>query len=164
MTNWMVCVLYQALLVARWMWDIFSTTLPQCRRSHYHCHYTSHILYDVSLNDLLPFTQFGFKLVSLSFSKLQSLYNSFSENHATNPNSNQYKLTTIILDIVLHKLFKPVGFRKDEPNKDSFLKFRLPTRTFCHWPRKIWRYQLGNQKCELNKDRQYNGQKKKNKQ
>jgi hypothetical protein len=36
----------------------------------------------------------------------------------------------------------------------------LPTRTFCHWPRKIWRYQ----KCELNKDRQYNGQKKKNKQ
>jgi hypothetical protein len=44
------------------------------------------------------------------------------ENHATNPNSNEYKLTAIVLDIAGHRLFKPVGIKKDEIDKRSFLK------------------------------------------
>jgi len=39
-------------------------------------------------------------IVTTPLSKLHSLYNSSLENHATNPNSNQYKLTKIVFDIL----------------------------------------------------------------
>jgi hypothetical protein len=44
------------------------------------------------------------------------------ENHVKNPNSNEYKLTAIVLDIAGHRLFKSVGIKKDEIDKHSFLK------------------------------------------
>ena len=44
------------------------------------------------------------------------------ESPVTNPNSNQYKLTAIIFDIAHHRLFKPVGIKKDDTEKRSFLK------------------------------------------
>ena len=62
------------------------------------------------------------KLFSLYLSKLPALYNSCLENHVKNPNSNEYKLTAIVLDIAGHRLFKPVGIKKDEIDKRSFLK------------------------------------------
>ena len=43
-------------------------------------------------------------------------------NNVTNPNSNGYKLTAIVLDIAGHRLLKPVGIKKDEIDKRSFLK------------------------------------------
>ena len=54
--------------------------------------------------------------------KLHALYNPCLENHVTNPNSNEYKLTAIVLDIAGHILFKPVGIKKDEIDKCFFLK------------------------------------------
>jgi hypothetical protein len=42
--------------------------------------------------------------------------------HLTNPNSNEYKFTAIGFDIAGHRLFKPVGIKKDEIDKRSFLK------------------------------------------
>ena len=62
------------------------------------------------------------KLCSLPLSKLQSLYNSCLKNNVTNPNSNEYKLTAIVLHIADHRLFKPVGITNDEIDKRSFLK------------------------------------------
>jgi hypothetical protein len=53
---------------------------------------------------------------------MHALYNSCLENHVTNPNSNEYKLTAIVLDIGSHRLFKPVGIKKDEIDKCFFLK------------------------------------------
>jgi hypothetical protein len=61
------------------------------------------------------------KLFSLPLSKLHALYPCL-ENHVTNPNSNEYELTAIVLDIAGHILFKPVGIEKDETYKRSFLK------------------------------------------
>ena len=79
------------------------------------------IFHDVSLNDLLQFIQkplgmrhIHSKLFPLPLSKLHSLYNSCQENHVTNPNSNEYKLTALVLDIISRRLFKPVVIKKDE--------------------------------------------------
>jgi hypothetical protein len=36
------------------------------------------------------------------------------KSNVTNPNSNEYKLTAIVLHIAGHRLFKPVGIKKDE--------------------------------------------------
>jgi len=66
---------------------------------------------------LFPLTQ-----LAIPLSKLHALYNSCLEAHVTNPNSNDYKLTTIVLDIAGHSLFKHVGIKKDEIEKHSFLK------------------------------------------
>ena len=68
------------------------------------------------------------KLFSLPLSKLHSLYNSCLENHVTNPNSNEYKLTAIVLDIGSHRLFKPVGIKKDEMDKRFFLKLSFANK------------------------------------
>ena len=62
------------------------------------------------------------KLFSLSLSKLHALYNSYLVNHVINPNSNEYKLTAIVMDIAGHRLFTPVGIKKDEIDKRSFLR------------------------------------------
>ena len=62
------------------------------------------------------------KLFSLPRSKLHALYNSYLGNNVTNPNSNKYKLTAVVLDIDGHRLFKPVGIKKDEIDKRFFLK------------------------------------------
>jgi hypothetical protein len=43
-------------------------------------------------------------------------------NLVINPNSNEYKLTAIVMDIPGHRLFTPVGIKKDEIDKRSFLK------------------------------------------
>ena len=67
------------------------------------------------------------KLFSLPLYKLHALYNSCLVNNATNPNSNEYKLTAIVLDIAGHRLFKPVGIKKVEINKRYFSNCRLPT-------------------------------------
>ena len=44
------------------------------------------------------------------------------QNNVTNPNSNEYKLTAIVLDIAGHRLFIPVGIKKYEIDKRSFLR------------------------------------------
>jgi hypothetical protein len=62
------------------------------------------------------------KLFSLSLSKLHALYKSCLVNHDINPNSNEYELTAIVLDIAGHRLFTPVDIKKDEIDKRSFLK------------------------------------------
>jgi hypothetical protein len=54
--------------------------------------------------------------------ELHALYNSYLVNHVINPNSNEYKLTAIVMDIAGHRLFTPVGIKKDEIDKRSFLK------------------------------------------
>ena len=133
MTKLMVYTSYLALTVDRRMWWIFST--PLRKRSHGHRHYTSPIFHDVSRNDLLPFMQkllgmhhIQSQLCSLPLSKLHVLYNSCLVNNVTNPNSNEYKLTEIVLDIAGHRLFKPVGIKKDEIDKRSFLKLSLANK------------------------------------
>jgi hypothetical protein len=70
------------------------------------------------------------KLFSLHLSELHTLYNSCLVNHVTNPNTNDYKLTAIILDIGGHKLFKPVSIKKDEIDKRSFLKLPFANKGF----------------------------------
>ena len=70
----------------------------------------------------------GSKLFSLPLSKLRALYNSCLVNNVTNPNSNEYKLTAIVLDIAGHRLFKPVGIKKDEIDKRSFLKLSFANK------------------------------------
>jgi hypothetical protein len=42
--------------------------------------------------------------------ELHTVYNSCLVNYITNPNSNEYKLTAIVLDIAGHILFKPSVF------------------------------------------------------
>ena len=93
---------------------------------------------DVSLNDLPPFMQnpFGIhyirtKLFSQPLSKLYSLYNSCLENHVTNPNSNEYKITAIVLDIARHRLFKRVGIKKDGIHIRSSLNLSLALIDWC---------------------------------
>ena len=54
------------------------------------------------------------KQFSPSLPKLHSLYNSCMENHATNPNSNEYYITAMILDI-----------QTDEVDESSFLRIAL---------------------------------------
>jgi hypothetical protein len=39
-----------------------------------------------------------------------------------------YKLTTIVLDIAGHRPFKPVGIKKDEIDKRSFLKLSFANK------------------------------------
>ena len=68
------------------------------------------------------------KLFSLPLSKLHDLYNSCLVNNVTNPNSIEYKLTAIVLDIAGHRLFKLVGIKKDEIDKRSFLKLSFANK------------------------------------
>ena len=68
------------------------------------------------------------KLFSLPLSKLHTLYNSCLVSNVINPNSNEYKLTAIVLDIAGHRLFKPVGIKKDEIDKRSFLKLSFANK------------------------------------
>jgi hypothetical protein len=42
--------------------------------------------------------------------------------------SHEYKLTAIVLDIAGHRLFKPVGIKKDEIDKRSFLKLSFANK------------------------------------
>jgi hypothetical protein len=49
-------------------------------------------------------------------------------NNVINPNSNEYKLTTIVLDIADHIHFKPVGIKKVEIDKRSFLKLSFANK------------------------------------
>jgi hypothetical protein len=65
------------------------------------------------------------KLFSLPLSKLHALYNSCLVNNVTNQNSNEYKLTAIVLDIAGHTL---VGIKKDERDKHSFLKLSFANK------------------------------------
>jgi hypothetical protein len=68
------------------------------------------------------------KLFSLPLSKLHAFYNSCLVNHVTNPNSNEYKLTAIVLDIAGHRLLYPVDIKKDEINRCSFLKLSFANK------------------------------------
>jgi len=77
---------------------------PRRKRSYGHRHYTSPILHDVSLNDLLPFMQkpmgmhhIRSKLFSLPLSELHALYNSCLVNNVKHPNSNEYKLSETVV-------------------------------------------------------------------
>jgi hypothetical protein len=49
-------------------------------------------------------------------------------NNVTNPNSNEYKLRAIVLDFAGHRLFKPVGLKKDAIDKRSFLKLSFANK------------------------------------
>jgi hypothetical protein len=42
--------------------------------------------------------------------------------------SNEYKLTAIVLDIAGHRLFEPVGIKKDENDKRSFLQLSFANK------------------------------------
>ena len=113
--------------------DIFNSDIRR-KRSHGHRHYTFPLFHDVSLNDLLPFMQkpvgirhIRSKLFSLPISKLHALYNTCLENNVTHPNSNEYKLTTTVLDIVGHILFKADGTKNDDIDKHYFLKLSFIT-------------------------------------
>ena len=68
------------------------------------------------------------KLYSLSLSKLHALYNSCLVNHVINPNSNEYNITAIVLDTAGHRLFTPVGIKKDEIDKRYFLKLSFANK------------------------------------
>jgi hypothetical protein len=115
--------------------DIFNTS-PRRKRNHGHRQYTSPILHDVSLNSSLPFMQkplgmlhIRSKLFSLPLLKLHALYNLCLVNHVTNPISNEYKSTVIVLDITGHRLFKPVSIKKYEIDKRSFLKLSFANKS-----------------------------------
>jgi len=41
---------------------------------------------------------------------------------------SEYKLTAIVLDIAGHRLFKPVGIKKDEIDKRSFLNLSFANK------------------------------------
>jgi hypothetical protein len=50
-----------------------------------------------------------------------------------NPNSNEYKITAIVLDIAVHRLFKPVGIKTDEIDKRFCLNCRfISIRNYRH--------------------------------
>ena len=68
------------------------------------------------------------KVISLPLLKLHALYNLCLVNHVSNPNSNEYKFTAIVLDIAGHRPFKPVGIKKDEIDKRSFLKLSFANK------------------------------------
>jgi len=55
------------------------------------------------------------------------MYNLCLENHITDPNSNGYNLTAIVLYIARDILFKPAVIKKEEIDKCFFLNIRLPT-------------------------------------
>jgi hypothetical protein len=57
-----------------------------------------------------------------------ALYNSCLVNNVTNPNSNEYKLTAIVLDIAGHRLFKHVSIKKVEIDKRSFRKLSFANK------------------------------------
>jgi hypothetical protein len=66
------------------------------------------------------------------------MYNDDDHDFATNPNSNEYKLTAIVLDIADRRFFKPVGINKDEIDKCSFLKLSFANKgldaiNFVNW-------------------------------
>ena len=50
------------------------------------------------------------------------------ETPATDPDSNKYKLFSIILDIAHHRLFKPVSITGNEEEKRSFLKLNFANK------------------------------------
>ena len=116
--------------------DIFNSA-PRRKRSHGHRHYTSPIFHDVSLNDLLPFMQkplgmhhIRSKLFSLTLSKLHALYVQLmfgkpiykSEFKWIKTYSNRlgYCRSQIVL--------KPVGIKKDEIDKRSFMKLSFANK------------------------------------
>jgi hypothetical protein len=51
----------------------------------------------------------------------------FGKPHC-NLNSNEYKLATIVLDIARHRLLEPIGIRKNEIDKRSFLILLFPKK------------------------------------
>ena len=129
-----ICILSSPTCISVNVMGIFKSA-PRRKRSHGHRYYTSPIFHDVSLNDLLTFMQkplgmhhIRSKLFSLPLSKLHTLYNSCLVSNVINPNSNEYKLTAIVLDNADHRLFKPVGIKKVEIDKRSFLKLSFANR------------------------------------
>ena len=52
----------------------------------------------------------------------------FVRNYATNPNSNEYKLRAIVLDIAGHRIFIPICIKKVEMDKRSFLKLSFANK------------------------------------
>ena len=47
---------------------------------------------------------------------------------ATSPNSKEYGLTAVILDVARQRLVKTVGIKKDETEKRSFLKMSFANK------------------------------------
>jgi len=103
-----------------------SDNAPRRKRSH--GQYTSPKLHDVSINGFLLCVQkplgvhyIRTKLYSVTLSKLHSLYTTCLKTSTTDPYSTLYKLTTIILDIGQHRLFKPVTIGGNEWENILFL-------------------------------------------
>ena len=61
-------------------------------------------------------------------SKLHALYSSCLVYNVTNPNSNEYKLTAIVLDIADNRPLKHVSIKKVEIDKRSFLKLSFANK------------------------------------
>ena len=68
------------------------------------------------------------KLFSLPLLKLHAFYNLCLVSHVTNPNSNEYKFSSIVLDVAGHRLFKPVCIKKDEIDKRYFIQLSFPNK------------------------------------
>ena len=99
----------------------------------YYCHFISHTLYDVSIDDLMLFIQkplgihkIRTKLYSLPLSKLYSLYNLCLETPFTNRHSNQYKLTAYFPILQVTDFSNQFALGKMSRRK-NFLNFTLPT-------------------------------------
>ena len=120
---------YLALPVDRWMWWIFSTPLigineamviivlctpyiPWCFTKWPSIIYT----------EAFRYASHSLETIFTTIFKVYVLYNSYLEIYVTNTNSNEYKLTAIVLDSARHRFFKHVGIKKDEIDKLSFLK------------------------------------------
>ena len=68
------------------------------------------------------------KLFALPLSKLHALYNSCLVSNVTNPNSNEYKLQQSSWILPVTDFYKPVGIKKDEIDKRSFLKLSFANK------------------------------------
>ena len=70
----------------------------------------------------MPYVSWCFTKWTSTITFARNYFHYHFQNNVTNPNSNEYKLTAIVLDIAGHRLFIPVGIKKDEIDKRSFLK------------------------------------------
>ena len=102
---------------------------PRRKRSHGHRHYSPPSINNISFTDLLQYMHkplgihyIRTKLFSISLPILNKLINKCHEVNYTDFNSIEYRLTSIIMDIAKHRLFKPVQHNKEMEEKRSFLK------------------------------------------
>ena len=106
------------------------------RRSHGHRRYNKPNIHDVSFSKLLPFYQkplglhhIRTKLYSIPLSRLKILRDECLSHTYMDPNTIEYKLDAIILDIAHNRLFKPVQVNTTGSDlKRHFLKLQFSNK------------------------------------